>query len=177
MRRWWGTPANASNDKVVVTREDVSCFLNNVDKYNILVFWILIILAVCLFAWVLWYAVDKVIRNSGATKAALNLVENNIEVMNLLGAPLKIGFWISGSISVGMGLNLFLAPRWRGVASLSLPLAGGRTEGRLKVKLEKKNGAWEPYFARIRIGDTSVLLIDRGGPQGWVKRLFSRDTS
>ena len=138
---------------------------------------LLIILAVCLFGWVLWYVVDKVIRNSGATKAALNLVESNIEVMNVLGAPLKIGFWISGSISVGLGLNFFLAPRWRGVASLSLPLEGSRAEGRLKVKLEKNSGVWLPYSASIRIGDASVILIDGGGRKGWFKRFLSRNTS
>ena len=108
---------------------------------------------------------------------ALNLVESDVESMNLLGAPLKIGFWISGSINVWLGFNISRAPRWRGVASLSLPLEGSRTKGRLKVKLEMKSGVWQPYSASIRIGDATRILIDGAETKGWFKRFFSRIAS
>ncbi len=140
-----------------------------------LVFWLVV--AGCLLVWAIWFFVDTLMRNSGATKAALKLVEGNIEVMNLLGDPLKIGFWISGSVTEHLGFSAFLAPRWRGSASLSLPLEGSRAEGRLKVKLEKRNGIWQPYFARIQIGEKSMLLIDDERPKGWLKRLLTRSTS
>jgi len=136
-----------------------------------------IVLLVCLFCWALVYTVIKVLRDSDATKAALKLVESNIEVMELLGAPLKIGFWVSGSIAIWIGFNLYCKLCRRGVASLTLPLHGSRREGRLKVKLELRSGVWQPYFASIRIGDRSVLLIDGGGPKGWLKRFLSRFTS
>ena len=138
---------------------------------------VLIILAVCLLSWGIWYVVDRSFRNSGATKVALNLVESDVESMNLLGAPLKIGFWISGSINVWLGFNISRAPRWRGVASLSLPLEGSRTKGRLKVKLEMKSGVWQPYSASIRIGDATRKLIDGAETKGWFKRFFSRIAS
>lgn len=138
---------------------------------------ILIALAVCLFGWGLWYVTDRFFRTCAATKVALNLVENDVEVMNLLGAPLKIGFWISGSTNVWLGFSGSLAPRWRGATSLSLPLEGSRTNGRLKAKLELKGGVWQPCFASIRIGETTKILIDGGDKKGWFKRLFSKNTS
>lgn len=138
---------------------------------------LIVILVLGFVGWALWYFLDRSFRTCAATKVALSLVESDVELMNQLGGPLKIGFWLSGSTNKWLGFSSSLAPRWRGVTSLSLPLEGSRTTGRLKVKLELKNGVWQPYSASIRIGDATRILIEGGGTKGWFKRLFARHTS
>ena len=57
-------------------------------------------------------------------------------------------------------------------ASLSMPLKGSRGEGRLRAKLEKISGVWQPYFACIQIGNKSLVLLEGRGKYSWWQRLF-----
>ena len=73
------------------------------------------------------------LHNSVAAQISITKAESNPGLIELLGSPLKTGWFISGSISVSPGA---------GHAELSIPIAGSRGKGTIYSEAHRQAGIW-----------------------------------
>jgi hypothetical protein len=70
-------------------------------------------------------------RNSWVYQDALKRAQSDTEVIELLGAPIKDGWFTSGSLDSG-----------EGDAELSIPIYGPQMKGNLSVSAKRQKGIW-----------------------------------
>ncbi len=58
---------------------------------------------------------------------------HNEEVVQILGEPLELGFWLKGSIHLTNG---------DGIAQMEIPIHGSVGEGKMYLEATKKEGEW-----------------------------------
>ncbi|MBN1264168.1 MAG: hypothetical protein JXA25_01655 [Anaerolineales bacterium] len=81
------------------------------------------------------------IRSSEVYELAMDRALNNPEVTDVLGEPVKAGFFVRGSVNVN-------GPS--GEASLAIPLKGSISRGTLHVIASKTAGEW--HFTILEVG-------------------------
>lgn len=98
-----------------------------------------------IFAGSLFYAVEKMIRSSGAYNMALKQAKTSSCITDKLGTPIVAKWMVSGNISESNS---------GGSADLEIPVRGPRGEGELDVSAIKAAGIWTI---------ASLTLIHDGG--------------
>jgi hypothetical protein len=99
-------------------------------------------------------------KSSWACTEGVNLAVHNKRVIRELGEPIKVGWLVSGSISVS-------GPS--GEADLSIPLSGPRGHGTLYVFAHKRVGEWNLERAEVEIygqQERIDLLADKPKDRG-----------
>lgn len=84
------------------------------------------------------------LRNSAVTKLALVRAQEDRELQEQIGAPLKLGWFVGGSLETG-GQS--------GSADLSIPVSGPRGSATLYVTAIRSAGTWRivDYQARVKM--------------------------
>jgi hypothetical protein len=88
----------------------------------------------------IFYGVSSAMRSSDAVRVPLGRAQADCELRELLGAPIRPGWLISGSLNV-------TGPS--GAADLSIPLHGPRGDATLFVVAAKEAGEWR--FERMEV--------------------------
>jgi hypothetical protein len=112
-------------------------------------------IVVAAFVAVLVWVVSVSMRSSDAYKEAVDRAAADCEVRERLGAPLKPGWFVSGSINVK-------GPS--GHADLSIPLHGSARAGTLFVTATKSAGRWHFELLEVEVADQNarISLMDEG---------------
>ena len=97
-----------------------------------------------LFAGVLFFVITGAMKSNEPYKEALRRSQNDARVVAKLGAPIKSGWFVGGSISTSGG---------SGQADLTVPLKGAHAEGSVHVVATKENGAWKYQRMHFRADD------------------------
>jgi hypothetical protein len=92
------------------------------------------------FIGVIFVAVMGAMRSSDAYTIAMSAAKGHPAVVDALGEPIEVGWFVSGNISVN-GAS--------GEADLSIPLNGPRGSATLYVVADKIAGQWE--FERMEV--------------------------
>lgn len=79
------------------------------------------------------YLVFGMIRNSEVCKEAIARARSSQALVDALGTPIEVGWWVSGSINTS-------GPS--GSAELEVPLSGPKGSGTLYLKAIKQAGEW-----------------------------------
>jgi len=111
------------------------------------------IIVFTLFIGLIYWGVTSIIRNSEAYKRPMQLVNNNEEVVSLLGSPIESTFLIQGNINISGS---------SGNADLSIPVRGPEAKGVLYVIAVKRAGRWNFELLEIKINGRSerISLIE-----------------
>ena len=96
-----------------------------------------------------------ILRDSEATRLSVTTAESNPALFEQLGSPLKIGFFISGSIEV--------QPGW-GHAELSIPISGPKGTGTIYTEARKQTGQWHLLTLQFAKSGSSEALDLLGTP-------------
>jgi hypothetical protein len=130
------------------TWRDIEQFKRTQKKWAIsgLIFWFVVIPAFI-------FTVGGIMKNSEAYKMSLATVQNNPEVIEIIGTPIESGFFVSGSVSTSGS---------SGEAELNYKIIGPRGEGITFVVAEKELGKWNiielaTYFEAI---DKRIDIIE-----------------
>ena len=91
------------------------------------------ILLGCLFIMSIFGVATTAMKSSDAYAIAMSTAEHDPIVIAELGAPLKAGWFVSGSINVSGGA---------GHADLSIPVSGSVRSGKVNAVAEKTAGVW-----------------------------------
>jgi hypothetical protein len=78
-------------------------------------------------------AAFTMLRHSDATELAIATAESNPALVQQLGSPLKIGWFVSGNINV--------TPE-SGQAELAIPVSGPKDRGTIYAEAHKRAGLW-----------------------------------
>jgi hypothetical protein len=93
-----------------------------------------IFLGLASFGALVYGLIDITFQNSWIYQDALKRAQSDTEVIELLGAPIKDGWFASGSIELrGSG---------EGNAELSIPIHGAQMDGSLSVSAKRHSGVW-----------------------------------
>lgn len=92
-----------------------------------------LLVAVAVFGFAIFGMVMGAIRSSDAYQAAVNAASTNPTVMAELGAPMKPGWFTSGSINTSGST---------GHAELSIPISGSVRSGTISALADKAGGTW-----------------------------------
>jgi hypothetical protein len=88
-------------------------------------------------------------HNSSLTQQAVQRLRASAEGQDALGAPIQIGWFITGSIQVkGDG----------GAADFSIPVRGSKAGAELEVKGTRKEGSWHVTDLYL-IGDSNKTAV------------------
>lgn len=79
-------------------------------------------------------------RSSEPARLALERAQQDPEVIALVGTPVKLGWWVSGSMSSGAEGQF---------ADLKLPISGPQGAATLYITARKQEGGW--HFAQYRV--------------------------
>lgn len=128
-----GIPINRDSAESIYTRNQASAD-SRAEKFHInwlgrhwkSVSAIYVVLVISPLIWVLFG-----MRSSDAVRLSIATAETNPVLTERLGHPLKIGWGISGYVSVG-----------RGYASLGIPVSGPRGSGVLYAVVRRRDGIW-----------------------------------
>ncbi|MDP2273365.1 MAG: cytochrome c oxidase assembly factor Coa1 family protein [Archangium sp.] len=101
-------------------------------------------------------AVSAVIQNSGAYAGAIREVNANPEVADTLGAPVKPGFGMSGSVKENNA---------SGSADFTVPLTGSKGEGSMHVVARRENGQWSYSTITVTAGGKTIDVLESAQPQ------------
>jgi len=77
--------------------------------------------------------IEYVFHSFSLTQQAVQDLQGSAEVQGVLGAPIRVGWFITGSMQIKGDA---------GAASLSIPVRGITAEADLEVKGVKKDGSW-----------------------------------
>ncbi len=97
--------------------------------------------------------VFSLMRSSDAAKLAISAAESNPLLAQRIGQPLKVGWFVSGSIEVDPA---------SGHADLAIPISGPSGSGTLYAELHKRAGLWQLdllQFGKDNSDDRLDLLI------------------
>jgi hypothetical protein len=103
-----------------------------------------------LFVIPLFFAVDSMMRNSGAYQLTLNTAKSSPCVINALGLPLESRWIMTGSIEESSV---------EGSAQLSIPVKGPKGKGSLDVQAKKRNGSWKINSLLFVHGTTQSSIV------------------
>ena len=98
------------------------------------------ILLGCLFIMSIFGVATTALKSSDAYAIAMSTAEHDPIVIAELGAPLKAGWFVSGSINVSGGA---------GHADLSIPVSGSVRSGKVNAVAEKTAGVWA--FSQLNV--------------------------
>jgi hypothetical protein len=76
---------------------------------------------------------------------ALKRAQSNAEVIELLGVPVKNGWFTSGSLEIQGG--------GEGKAELSIPIRGSKMDGHLSISAERHDGIWSYQTLEVITSD------------------------
>lgn len=119
------------------------------------------IAGLCAWAFILFmlaaltYSVFGLIKSSDAYKLSLNDAITDQRVIELMGEPIKPGFFVTGSVHLSGS---------SGDANLSIPISGPKCSGKIITKMIKQ-GDWK-YISLIVISDCSnetIVIINNSG--------------
>lgn len=99
-----------------------------------------IVMLGCLFVMSIFGVATTAMKSSDAYAIALSAAEHDPTVIAELGAPLQVGFFVSGSVRVSNG---------KGHADLSIPVSGSVRSGKVIAVAEKAAGAWT--FSKLNV--------------------------
>lgn len=97
-----------------------------------------------LFAGGIFFFVTGLMKSNDPYKEAMRRAQHDARVVAKLGAPIKSGWFVGGSISTSGG---------SGQADLTVPLQGSHAEGSLHVVATKENGVWKYQRMQFRAQD------------------------
>lgn len=89
------------------------------------------------------------IRSTDIYQQSINVVSSNPQVVEALGAPVKPGFLVGGSVNVN-------GPS--GQADISIPVSGPKGSGTLYVTAEKRGGIWLFSDLTLVVDDTGERI-------------------
>ncbi len=118
---------------------------------------LVLLLLAGVFVTVLIAVITASFHNSVAYQQALAKASENQQVRDLIGEPIKAGWFSSGQISVNGGT---------GKADLSIPISGPRGKGTIRA-IARKNGVWNFTWLQVTIEGRSQsinLLPDQSSP-------------
>ncbi len=104
-----------------------------------------------IFAAAIVFGVFGIMKQSDVYKDSLARVQNNPQIIQVLGSPIESGWWISGNINTSID---------SGHATLSYPVHGPKNSARVYLKAEKVLSRWE--FQRLLVqpkGQEPVNLL------------------
>ena len=97
------------------------------------------------------------IKDSGPYRDTVQRAQNDPGVAQALGAPIKTGWWVTGSVNLGADGD--------GTVDFQAPLLGTKTTGTLDVKGQSNNGRWDYSVLRVRVDEGPVIdLIPAADP-------------
>lgn len=110
------------------TWRDIEHFKRTQKKWAIsgLVFWVVVLPAFI-------FMIEGIMKNSEAYKMSLATVQNNPQVIEVIGSPIESGFFVSGSVQTSGS---------SGEAELNYKIIGPNGEGITYVAAKKKLGKW-----------------------------------
>ena len=85
------------------------------------------------------------LRYSEATELSIYTAESNPVLRQQLGQPLRIGWFISGSIDVQPG---------EGHAELEIPISGTKGKGKIYSEVKKRAGVWSVQVLQLDVDGT-----------------------
>ncbi|MDH5507240.1 MAG: cytochrome c oxidase assembly factor 1 family protein [Anaerolineae bacterium] len=88
-------------------------------------------------------------RSSSFYTQAVEMAQNDPQVMSALGNPVEPGWWVAGSIST-QGLS--------GEANLSIPLSGPRGKGTLYADGRRITGVWQYYSLAVVVKSSGEII-------------------
>lgn len=99
-----------------------------------------------------YLVVTKVIQSSGAYAGALEMVTQNTEVAEALGAPVTPGFGMSGAVK---------EQNDTGSADFTVPLSGSKGAGSMHVVASRRGGKWHYTVVDVVVGGKTIdVLMD-----------------
>jgi hypothetical protein len=99
-------------------------------------------------------------RNSDVYKQALALAEQNQQVREQLGEPMKPAWFLTGQLK-GSGST--------GDANLSIPISGPRGTGHIRAVAHKSGGVWHFTWLRVDVAGQSGAIDLLSAPSPAVK--------
>ena len=93
--------------------------------------------------------VNTIFTSSAPYQEALTEVQNNQQIIELLGEPIKKSGMMQGSISYSND---------DGEADFSIPIEGPKGEGRLYIIGKKQNGIWTYSELEVRIYQNNEVI-------------------
>jgi hypothetical protein len=109
-------------------------------------FFLLAIIGACGFV----IFIFSLLKNSDVAKEALARARSNPSVVEHLGTPIKVGWFVSGSINLYGG---------SGDANLSVPISGPKGKGTIYLSAHKSAGTWTYSVLQVEV-DGSRERID-----------------
>ena len=122
------------------TWRDVEHFKNTQKKWaigGVIAYLIVILLAVVIVSFVF-----GMMKENKVYKMSLNTVQNNSEVMEIIGTPIESGYFVGGNISTNGPV---------GEANLQYTVIGPKGEGETYVYATKKQGKWTMHELGVYI--------------------------
>ncbi|MFT3711060.1 MAG: cytochrome c oxidase assembly factor Coa1 family protein [Archangium sp.] len=95
-----------------------------------------------------YFGVSKAIESSTVFTVALQNATANKDVQEKIGAPLKTGMGLNGSLNETNG---------NGSADFSVPLEGPRGKGKLRVVATGRNGKWDYSVMEVEASDGTTI--------------------
>jgi hypothetical protein len=99
------------------------------------------------------FGVSKMFTGSEPYTYALEQVQSNEQVIELLGEPIETNGIMQGSINFSNN---------EGNANISIPIKGPNGEGKIYVVGEKRNDTWTYSELEVRINNEVINLLDEG---------------
>jgi hypothetical protein len=101
------------------------------------------------------FGVSKMFTGSEPYTYALEQVQSNEQVIELLGEPIETNGIMQGSINFSNN---------EGNANISIPIKGPNGEGKIYVVGEKRNDTWTYSELEVRINENNevINLLDEG---------------
>lgn len=93
-------------------------------------------------------------RSSGACEEAVARAESSPAVVQVLGAPLEVGWFVTGTLDPGRS------------AEITIPVTGPRGKARIDVVASKVTGTWAFSTLTVRLKATGerISLVKQGPP-------------
>ena len=107
------------------------------------------LIIVILFFGGLFAGVNSLFTNSTPYQEALERVNNNEQIVELLGTPIEKDGMMNGSINYSNG---------DGSADFSIPIKGPKGEGRLYIVGEKRFDEWSYSEMEVRIEENNEVI-------------------
>ena len=102
----------------------------------------------------LFFGVTKAINDSAPIEYAMEQIENNTELKNILGTHIEIDGMFNGNLSLNDD---------DGTVDISIPVSGKKGSGILIIKGEKQDGVWfyEDLYVKIKDSNEKIILLDQ----------------
>lgn len=93
-------------------------------------------------------------RSSGACQVAVARAGTSPAVVQALGAPLKVGWFVTGTLDPGRR------------AEITIPVSGPRGKARIYVVASKATGEWvfSTLTVKLRANGERIFLVEKGQP-------------